>query len=671
MSRITFTCWVHYGEIHTKLTFNNVTDYDDLIPTIKQSTQLSVPPQPIKLYDSDPTNNNIQPLSPRATLSTPPPQDIYVALIIVDAKQLYKWIMDYVQTNRSDKDNKYLIPPANYISDDDRKFSFLGRDVALAIFFAYTLKSFNRRNIENKFDHPFFVVSGAPGIGKSRFLLECGSIFENPNDSLNKFKSPMTDTLLSNDIPKEIPIDFPKKIVNLQISFGNGSEFNSSKETDPHQTIISRVLYRYFVSGSCPTITFDQFRIDLKSCFGNNLALDLPFKCIHQHLGIENRIMINLGIDEYQRCIDERQTHPKNRRVFLKNITLGLGGLLISFKGDIFLNIICAGTPTVQLREVITQDSNHASHLIPLKPLEKSEYLSFIRTYLNEPELSPSLLTTLYSLGGWPRKLSFSYPSLQANPPYYKVLIAKCLTKTKIELKTEITAGITYEDIERNGEARFLFENNLYYIDLPLLFIKKYLIDSDDEHFNSVLKFIEYLEETHTQINWINWENPIGNNTLLPIFLDTNAICIFDGTSNPNQNVVINGDGALFDWFSYHNGFYLLGQGKHTTKDDKIIEQEELKEEYDKVFKHFKDCGTPKNRNYILAVVSNREFSSDAVKFALDHEYIIVIDLDSYFPSTLRGILNLPEKSPVRKLESNSEFHIITRSKKSKMDSED
>eukprot|EP01132_Coremiostelium_polycephalum_P004341 gene4341-5433_t len=77
-NKITFTCWVHYGEIHTKLTFNNVADYDDLIPTIKQSTQLLVPQQPIKLYDSDPTENkNIQPLSPRATLPTPHPQDIY------------------------------------------------------------------------------------------------------------------------------------------------------------------------------------------------------------------------------------------------------------------------------------------------------------------------------------------------------------------------------------------------------------------------------------------------------------------------------------------------------------------------------------------------------------------------------------------------------------------
>eukprot|EP01132_Coremiostelium_polycephalum_P008375 gene8375-10289_t len=70
----TFTCWVHYGSNIDELTFDNsVRNYNSLIPTIRQSIQLSVPQQPIILYDSDPNNNNnnAQPLDPRAPVSVP------------------------------------------------------------------------------------------------------------------------------------------------------------------------------------------------------------------------------------------------------------------------------------------------------------------------------------------------------------------------------------------------------------------------------------------------------------------------------------------------------------------------------------------------------------------------------------------------------------------------
>eukprot|EP01132_Coremiostelium_polycephalum_P005653 gene5653-7038_t len=74
----TFTRWVHYGNLKDKLTFNNVSDYSDLIQTIRQSIQLSVPQQPILLYDSDPVNNsNAQPLDIADIISFPLPQIVF------------------------------------------------------------------------------------------------------------------------------------------------------------------------------------------------------------------------------------------------------------------------------------------------------------------------------------------------------------------------------------------------------------------------------------------------------------------------------------------------------------------------------------------------------------------------------------------------------------------
>eukprot|EP01132_Coremiostelium_polycephalum_P008368 gene8368-10278_t len=94
---ITFTCLVHYDNRMDLLTFNNVSNFNDLIPTIRQTVQLSVPQQqPIILYNSDPNNNKVQPLDPRAHISGPP-QDIYTMAKI--AKNNYQSRGSSIQQN--------------------------------------------------------------------------------------------------------------------------------------------------------------------------------------------------------------------------------------------------------------------------------------------------------------------------------------------------------------------------------------------------------------------------------------------------------------------------------------------------------------------------------------------------------------------------------------------
>ncbi|EGG21735.1 hypothetical protein DFA_01621 [Cavenderia fasciculata] len=152
--------------------------------------------------------------------------------------------------------------------------------VALETFYANVFTRFMmHQDSYDKMDHPFLVVPGAPGIGKTRYLYECHKVFEQEyQDKL--------------DEKQRLPSNFPTCMLHLVVSYGNGTSFQEKSELNEQETLSLRLFHRYFFDGikEVDGASFTNFCQAIKSRFQSPLGLGTCLSTIYQHLIVQKRI---------------------------------------------------------------------------------------------------------------------------------------------------------------------------------------------------------------------------------------------------------------------------------------------------------------------------------------------------------------------------------------------
>ncbi|KYQ96891.1 hypothetical protein DLAC_04204 [Tieghemostelium lacteum] len=76
------TSWVHFKGLKDRITFENANRYIDILPQIRESIELSIPKQPIQIFNNNPNNENVQATNLEDPIDAehPLPERIFVRL---------------------------------------------------------------------------------------------------------------------------------------------------------------------------------------------------------------------------------------------------------------------------------------------------------------------------------------------------------------------------------------------------------------------------------------------------------------------------------------------------------------------------------------------------------------------------------------------------------------
>eukprot|EP01132_Coremiostelium_polycephalum_P001202 gene1202-1515_t len=207
------------------------------------------------------------------------------------------------------------------------------------------LVTLNQESLRKEIGIPAGIVAGAPGIGKSRLLQEYGGFIEKETPSI--------------------------KNVNINITYGNGT------------TLITKE--RELINGSY--IAYEPFWNKIAESFEiKEFTPSLAMDCINLYLVRlhgEQEIIYNIGVDEFQKTLNNEEITTERQRLYLKNIVLSLSPLLLSPSG-----------------QIIHEESAHPYVHIPLRLLNRSEYLVVAQQFLRILNLPKNLIVALDCVGG-------------------------------------------------------------------------------------------------------------------------------------------------------------------------------------------------------------------------------------------------------------------------------
>eukprot|EP01132_Coremiostelium_polycephalum_P009991 gene9991-12247_t len=503
---------------------------------------------------------------------------------------------------------------------------FFGRLEEKSYYKQFSIKRHEKKYSTDRMSHPFLVIVGAPGTGKTRLLEELPSSCSDILLDYNHFTINITfgkgTTIIEDDINVK---GFGNFIKNFENSFGPGS-------------------------------------LDKVDCFDIILA--------HQRDLLQNEkpFFVNLGIDEFSQTLLSFNPALKKRyqeiyhnsdqdrynRLFLNEIINSIIPLLFTKNNNLF-NIILAGTLLTPVSTVIHVESTHKYELLHISLLPMSVCQSIAREIIKPTTFNQSvtLHRILAFIGGWARYLSFFLGNISSEldldrpfsdllnliDPHQQldlsgllteeqltVLVACSIVSYKFSKNTWSTQRImglpdTLENLESKGffasETTFSGGESHYIISIPLVTIKRYSTQNN-KILGPVRELITYLEQIK---EWTSWEEfscqyllvrakmfsflQINVITLEQFFEGAQFICdrsqkflllgmnntkfikmkrIYpDNHTDPLEmgNVYRNAQGAPFDWITFfpvpdqnnrvtNNHLYILGDGKHTNENTGI-----------------------------------------------------------------------------------------------------
>ncbi|GAM23639.1 hypothetical protein SAMD00019534_068140 [Acytostelium subglobosum LB1] len=315
----------------------------------------------------------------------------------------------------------------------NRDLPFRGRDTELQNFIYLVSRRLDKRDSQDRTDHPLTVIASAPGIGKTRLLEETSIVLAN-HDILQEYY-----------------------VVQINITFGNGTRttLKDAMHGGVH-ALASRILFRFFD----PHTTYDIFVHQFESHYGvgsfANISVAVCFNIIelyirHSHqfqaLAKDKRIFFNIGIDEfsllllkesileerYKQQIDgyfnQHQRHygqlkdqESNRinRSFLKEVILAIVPLLTSNSNSAFFHVTMVGTIITPLKDIIHVDSAHPYKRNPIGLLLFDDTLWINHQYLGVVHLTDiqdaKLRKVLAFIGGWARPLFKFIEAYRSDP---------------------------------------------------------------------------------------------------------------------------------------------------------------------------------------------------------------------------------------------------------------
>ncbi|GAM19642.1 hypothetical protein SAMD00019534_028170 [Acytostelium subglobosum LB1] len=361
------------------------------------------------------------------------------------------------------------------------KLSLEGRGTVLDKIVSSAVERLSHNGDGIKDNHPFNVIYGAPGIGKTRVL-----------EAISKRTA--GDHLL------------PVNQVNINISFNSTTPYNREKLQDSTTvlTLSTRILYRYFVDELC----FEYISAWIKSKNPSIVTCDNLGSMTDK----SKLILINLGLDEFQRTLNDSKDPDERRSVLKAIIRDNLAGLLTNAPLPFFLNITLCGTVIGDITTVIHKDSSHPFTSIPLPFLSQDAVKRVCESagiVLNQ-YIERALMFT----SGWPRPLSIMIKSIKNGNPLnktsdilgstrerflkhygridkniYPIIIAYSLTGISLSLNTKVpNTDITFEQLQSNG--LLVLDNNV--VKLPPYFIYIYVDYQPDNLYVSHLRPLYY-----------------------------------------------------------------------------------------------------------------------------------------------------------------------------------
>ncbi|KYQ91404.1 hypothetical protein DLAC_08367 [Tieghemostelium lacteum] len=420
-------------------------------------------------------------------------------------------------------------PPAN---ETGTEMPLMGRDMVLQDIYTKILTRYQIPN-RHRDNQPLLVVAGAPGIGKTRILETIGNYLHTKKDS-----------------------QLPKYQININISLGNGSNWDPySESSNPNIALCKRVLWRYFANGH--HVPFIGFCREINSMLKETTTLDFCFSAINDHLASldptmqqQQQILINFGIDEFQKCLIESKDVVQ-RRSILKAVIQSVSDLLVFLPNTrFFYNIIFSGTILEDIT-IIIGGYSIPYDFIPLRLLNLDEYMKISETILGTQKSNDNdIQRAIRFMGGWPRPLEILFKVVR-NLTLIKYDTSNLLNRVELELNKRypitsiedllpsiIVYSVTqtvirpqdkpqmvtlpqdklqmvirpqdtpqpYErsfgDLQSFGFLTITSDNKVF---LPLIFLRRYTYLNNK---SSLLKSLHYLIQLlEKKSSWEEWEN--------------------------------------------------------------------------------------------------------------------------------------------------------------------
>ncbi|PKY48124.1 hypothetical protein RhiirA4_463605 [Rhizophagus irregularis] len=231
--------------------------------------------------------------------------------------------------------------------------------------------------------HPIGLATGAPGVGKTRFLLEC-----------------------VNHLREKYP-EFLKNLVDVVvISYNNGNlPSDLDKQLDVEKSLSLRLLHATFVD---PIRGFDDFANDLKKAeIDINITFKFALTIVRKGLGIQltDNWLIVIAIDEFNKIL----THFENDtgRRFLSKLSQILGSVMCNPPEHTTVVGLMAGTMVVAINSIFRESSHDriSMCLSPLNIYERTEILLALDRFPPEWRTCREFRVSLADVGGLPRLL--------------------------------------------------------------------------------------------------------------------------------------------------------------------------------------------------------------------------------------------------------------------------
>ncbi|KYQ88158.1 hypothetical protein DLAC_11409 [Tieghemostelium lacteum] len=413
--------------------------------------------------------------------------------------------------------NRYGAPKPP-VDDTTSEMPLMGRDMVLQDIYNKVLTRYQTPNRKKDNQH-LLVVAGAPGIGKTRILQEIGKYFRGKIES-----------------------KLPKHQIDINISLGNGSPWAHREASNPEFALCKRILHKYFADGhNVSYATFANEILSMLKSIDEKELYDFCFNAIHYHLTsldptMQNQeLLINFGIDEFQKCLIESEDKPQ-RRSILKTVIQSISGLLVERPNSkFFVNIVFAGTILEDIKLVIGE-SSIPYHFIPLRLLNLNEYMGISKQILGiQKSNNIDIQRAIRFMGGWPRPLevlfqvilnSFDsdaisilyntsdllgrveadlngrYPITSEDKDLSPTIIAYSVTQEVIDpLHKPLANSPSFGSLQSHGRITITSDNKVF---LPLIFLRRYTnLNATSPLLNTLQKLISFLEK---KSSWEEWE---------------------------------------------------------------------------------------------------------------------------------------------------------------------
>nr|CAG8513057.1 11381_t:CDS:1 [Entrophospora candida] len=297
--------------------------------------------------------------------------------------EAWKWLWTQYQYRRSSKPTTGFALNKDLISTCGITFEYCLNDTSTLLLkklFEASITATAQKNT-NRDSHPIGLVTGAPGIGKTRFLLEC-----------------------VNHIKKNFP-NFFKDFVDLVIiSYSNANIPNNlDLELGENKSLSLRFLHSVFVD---PIRAYVDFVMDLKEAGFqyDDITLREAITIARKGLNIQptSNWLLVISIDEFNKIITNFENDRGHK--FLSKISQILGSVMCNPPEYTTVLGLMAGTMATTINTVF-RESSHLTMSMRLSPLSENERAKILMM-LGFPEkwkTCREFRLSLADVGGLPR----------------------------------------------------------------------------------------------------------------------------------------------------------------------------------------------------------------------------------------------------------------------------